>query len=1254
MYKQPAPQAVSWVESSGWPADNGEMAGLIRRHDWTATPLGAIAAWPGSLRQAVDTCLGCGFASFVCWGPELVQLYNDAALTVVGGRHPGALGTPACQAWADIWDRIGPLADQVLHTGKPVLGEDVPLVLQRGGVPATAYVTFSLSALRSEAGAVAGVCAIVIETTDKICAVAAKRDSEARLAMVFERAQVGLSEIAPDGRFLRANPELGRIAGRSTEALLGLTIADVTHPDDVARSLQAASQVLARGGSATLERRYQHPDGTLVMAQSSLTRLDPQEGGEPRVLVVTVDLTARRQAEEALRQREAQQAFLVRLGDALRTLADPAAIKAEASRVLGEHLGATCVMYGEVSPDGANLIVERNFVTERPPIPAAAHRMAEFVPLFATELAAGRMVSVPDIVSVPGLSAQERAAYAALGIRAIAGLPLVKEDRFVASLNVHYATPHAWTSDELALIEETAQRTWAAVERTRAEGALRQSEERMRALSSATADVIYCMSPDWSEMRALQGRGFLADTSEPTRDWLLKYIEPQDRDTVCQAIDLAIRNKAVFAQEHRVRRADGSVGWTQSRAVPLLDVRGEIREWIGAASDITERKRAELARQESEQRLAAVFDSLPLGVGLLDTQGALLLANQAMHRYLPSGRMPSRDDARYGRWRAYHPDGRRIERSDYPGARALRGERVLPGDEFLFVQDDGTEVWTRVAAVPVLDGEQRITGAVAVVADIDGAKRAVQALRESEARLRMLAETVPAIVWEAAGGVGSVLHFNRRWYGYTGLTIEESVGTHWMSVVHPDDLAAVKASLVEAVAAGQGLQLEARLRRHDGQWRWHLIQSEPFRDDQGRVVRRFGSATDIDEQRSMRELLERRVRQRTQELRAILDSAATAIIATDLGGRVTVFNPAAEAMLRIPAQEALGRSELDFRDHEEMRARMHLYPREVLENAGGLPDWLAQAAREALAAPGNHDGSQRSEWTYVRADGSRVSGLVNISLLRDERNHPTGFLAIVTDLTERKALEEQLRERTRQAEAANRAKSAFLATMSHEFRTPLNAVIGLSQLLERMALPGRAQTFISHIKQAGEQLLALTDDVLDLSRIEAGEMELEEAPFDTMALLDSVRALVQPQADAKGLALHATAPPELPRQLIGDPLRLKQVLINLVGNAVKFTPSGTVKLSVHETARQGRRTTLRFDVTDTGIGIAPEIQARIFEPFTQADSSITRRFGGTGLGLSIVQRLIDMMGGTLKLESSPGQGSTFSVTVTLTMGTAAS
>ena len=200
-----------------------------------------------------------------------------------------------------------------------------------------------------------------------------------------------------------------------------------------------------------------------------------------------------------------------------------------------------------------------------------------------------------------------------------------------------------------------------------------------------------------------------------------------------------------------------------------------------------------------------------------------------------------------------------------------------------------------------------------------------------------------------------------------------------------------------------------------------------------------------------------------------------------------------------------------------------------------------------------------------------------------------------------------------------------------------------------MSLPERALGFVRHIEQAGDQLLALVSDVLDLSRIEAGELHLEVVPFGLRSLLDAVRAMVWPQADAKGLALRLDVPADVPEQLMGDPLRLRQVLLNLLSNAVKFTASGSVTLRVRVPVAEPGRPWVLISVADTGIGIPPEQQGRIFEPFTQADNSTTRRFGGTGLGLSIVRRLVAMMGGELGVQSTPGQGSTFSVTLPLEM-----
>jgi CheY-like chemotaxis protein/HPt (histidine-containing phosphotransfer) domain-containing protein len=238
-----------------------------------------------------------------------------------------------------------------------------------------------------------------------------------------------------------------------------------------------------------------------------------------------------------------------------------------------------------------------------------------------------------------------------------------------------------------------------------------------------------------------------------------------------------------------------------------------------------------------------------------------------------------------------------------------------------------------------------------------------------------------------------------------------------------------------------------------------------------------------------------------------------------------------------------------------------------------------------------------------------------------------------------------------EADAANKAKSQFLANMSHEIRTPMNAVIGLIYVLEQGQLNAEQATTLSRIKVASRQLLAIIDDVLDLSKIEAGEMRVEQTSFDLRALVEDVTALmsVQAEAEAKGIALRV-ASAELPPALVGDPTRLRQVLINLLGNAIKFTEQGHVSLQVKARGRDAQGWTIAFAVEDTGVGITPDALARLFAPFVQADNSTTRRFGGTGLGLSIVRQLVALMGGEVRVQSAPGSGSRFAFGLVLPVG----
>ncbi|MBI5256249.1 MAG: response regulator [Burkholderiales bacterium] len=393
----------------------------------------------------------------------------------------------------------------------------------------------------------------------------------------------------------------------------------------------------------------------------------------------------------------------------------------------------------------------------------------------------------------------------------------------------------------------------------------------------------------------------------------------------------------------------------------------------------------------------------------------------------------------------------------------------------------------------------------------------------------------------------------------------------------------------------------------------------------GRSLERHQLQAEVAE---LQRQLERRVdeqaatiRQRERDLRNILDSAPAMMAYWDEHLRIRFGNRAYQAWYGIRPEHIPG-----------------LSIQQVLDNHGLRDEWPHIQA--ALAGQ-----AQRVERELVAADGA-ASRHLQVEYLpdRDERGQLHGFFVTLTDVTPIKAAQAR-------AEAAARAKSAFLANMSHEIRTPMNAIIGLSRLaLEGGGLPEPARGYIDKVHGSAMALMGLLDDVLDYSKIEAGQLRFEIVPLDLAELLERVAGLFMARVAQKGLQLRVEQAPGLPLRLLGDPLRLSQVLNNLVGNAVKFTERGRVTLAVAAESEVGPdHCVLRFTVRDTGIGITPAQRATLFESFSQGDDSITRRFGGSGLGLAISKRLVEMMGGQIGLDSEPGAGSEFWFTVRMAL-----
>ncbi|MEO5818510.1 MAG: PAS domain S-box protein [Gemmatimonadaceae bacterium] len=636
--------------------------------------------------------------------------------------------------------------------------------------------------------------------------------------------------------------------------------------------------------------------------------------------------------------------------------------------------------------------------------------------------------------------------------------------------------------------------------------------------------------------------------------------------------------------------------------------------------------------------MESILEALAEGVAILDADGVIQAVNEAAERILGAPRAVMLGAALLDLpWVAYEGDGRLLERAKHPIIAALRTGEDQPERLLIYPHPSGKSLTVAAAARPLFDADGRVEGSLCYFRDVTTEHAANELVKASEARYRELFDkngTVQLIVDAETSIIQAANPAALRFYGYAE---QELVGKHGSILTRLDPSASE--STVQAVKAGDITMFRRTQLTSAGEPREMEVYASPIQVD-GRPVLHvilIDVTARIEAETGRRRLA------------AILDQTPDIVGMFDLEGQLFYANQASRALMGLgPTTETADGS------------AMTDIPRDTIRkgHAGGDADRVLREATTVAAEVGSwrgetqivdRDGNIRTMSQIVIAHRNADGSLSHFStILHDVSDMRRAEMRLLDQAHELEVQTEELRQQTDElflardlAEKANAAKSQFLAHMSHELRTPLTAIIGFSRVLASNRagnLSEREKAFAERVSDNAVRLLALIDQLLDLSKIEAGHSELELSDVDVAAMTSDVITDCEtlPRAPGVTLSAHVTSTPAMVR---ADATKLRQVIVNLVGNALKFTAVGNVSATV--TVLHGAAATLA--IADTGVGVAPENQATIFEPFAQEDTTITRRFGGTGLGLAISRRFCESMGFALTMDSVPGEGSVFTI-----------
>ena len=749
-------------------------------------------------------------------------------------------------------------------------------------------------------------------------------------------------------------------------------------------------------------------------------------------------------------------------------------------------------------------------------------------------------------------------------------------------------------------------------------------EDLLESLLESVNEIVWCTSADGSELlfvnRAVEriyGRPF--EKLIQDKNFWLDAIHPEDREGFEQHLK-RLRTDGQVELEYRIVRPDGDIRWLQDNTAIVYDDDGNELRVGGISTDITENKRAQQALRESEAVYHSLVESLPLNVIRKDLQGRVVFGNK---KYCDS--MSRSLEELIGK----------TDFDFFPAELAKKYTeddfKVIESGELLHEVEahrtrDGEDTYVEVLKGPVLNATGQTVGIQVMFWDVTDRKRAEAALDHERYLLHSLLDNLPDSIYfkdqqsrfiRVSSGLADK-------FGLADPTV--AIGKTDADFFTPEHAEQARADEQSVMQTGipilDKVEKETWSEHEDT---WCSTTKLPLRDSNGNTIGTFGISRDI----TAHKRAEASLAQERDLLKTIIDNVPDLIFIKDRAGRFVAVNAAMLRVLQVKSvEEVIGKTDFDF-SPPELAANYVADDQVVMRSGEPMID-------HEESAP---DVNGNAAWLLT----TKVP-------LRDSDGKVTGLVGIGRDITNRKRAEQELLAAKEAADSANRAKSDFLANMSHEIRTPMNAIIGMTELVLDTRLAQSQRDYLRMVRESGESLLTVINDILDFSKIEAGKLDLDNTLFDLRENLGDTMKSLAVRAHSKNLELAFRVEPEVPRALYGDVGRLRQIVVNLVGNAIKFTDRGEVVVDVRCVVQTADKAKCHITVRDTGIGIPEDKLDSIFDEFEQVDSSTTRRFGGTGLGLAISSRLVELMGGKIWVESVIDEGTEFHFNIEFDLG----